>query len=84
MFLRGVPCDQTSFLTDLKVLDDIVIDQCPTIDHYVKNTIKKLLVDDSVNFITLQYQDFVPKFMINFQCLLRFGDWNHIKRLVHQ
>ena len=43
MFLRGVPCDQKSFLTDLKVLDDIVIDQCPTIDHYVKKYNKKFI-----------------------------------------
>ena len=43
MFLRGVPCDQTAFLTDLKVLDHIVIDQCPPIDHYVKKYNKKFI-----------------------------------------
>lgn len=35
-FLRGLPSDDNAFLTDLKVLDDIIIDQCPTVDEYVK------------------------------------------------
>ena len=33
-FLRGLPYDESNFLTDLKVLDDIVIDQCPSVDKY--------------------------------------------------
>ena len=33
-FLRGLPYDESNFLTDLKVLDDIVIDQCPSADKY--------------------------------------------------
>ena len=33
-FLRGLPHDESNFLTDLKVFDDIVIDQCPSIDKY--------------------------------------------------
>ncbi|KAL9968239.1 hypothetical protein ACROYT_G026589 [Oculina patagonica] len=40
-FLRGLPSDENAFLTDLKVLDDIVIDQCPTVDEYVKKYYKK-------------------------------------------
>ena len=33
-FLRGLPYDESNFLTDLKVLDDIIIDQCPSVDKY--------------------------------------------------
>ena len=33
-FLRGLPYDENNFLSDLKVLDDIIIDQCPSIDKY--------------------------------------------------
>ena len=31
-YFRGIPCDETVFLTDTKVLDDIVVDLCPTIN----------------------------------------------------
>ena len=34
-FLRGLPYDGTIFLSDVKILDDIVIDTCPTIDKYL-------------------------------------------------
>ena len=33
-FLRGLPYDESNFLTDLKILDDIIIDQCPSVDVY--------------------------------------------------
>ena len=33
-FLRGLPYDENMFLSDIKILDDIVIDQCPSIDKY--------------------------------------------------
>ena len=33
-FLRGLPYDESNFLTDLKVLDEIIIDLCPSIDKY--------------------------------------------------
>ena len=33
-FLRGLSYDESIFLSDIKVLDDIVIDQCPSIDKY--------------------------------------------------
>ena len=35
-FLRGLPYDGTIFLSDVKNLDDIVIDTCPTIDKYLE------------------------------------------------
>ena len=34
-FLRGL-YDDTIFLSDVKIIDDIVIDTCPTIDKYLK------------------------------------------------
>ena len=34
-FLRGLPYDNVIFLSDVKILDDIVIDQCPSIDKYL-------------------------------------------------
>ena len=33
-FLRGLPYDENIFLSDIKIIDDIVIDQCPSIDKY--------------------------------------------------
>ena len=33
-FLRGLPYDECNFLPDLKVLDDIIIDQSPSADKY--------------------------------------------------
>ena len=32
-FLRGLPYDENIFLSDVKILDDIIIDQCPSIDE---------------------------------------------------
>ena len=33
-FLRGLPYDENIFLSDLKVMDDIIIDNCPSIEKY--------------------------------------------------
>ena len=33
-YLRGLEYDEVMLLSDLKILDDIVIDQCPSIDKY--------------------------------------------------
>ena len=33
-FLRGLLYDESNFLSDLKVIDDIIIDQCPCIEKY--------------------------------------------------
>ena len=33
-FLRGLPYDENMFLSDIKILDDIIIDQTPSIDKY--------------------------------------------------
>ena len=35
-FLRGLPYDNNLLLSDIKVLDDIIIDQCPSIDKYLE------------------------------------------------
>ena len=42
-FLRGLPYDESNFLTDLKVLDDIVIDQCPSVDKYLNKYNSKFI-----------------------------------------
>ena len=34
-FLRGLPYDENMFLSDIKIIDDIIIDQCSSIDKYV-------------------------------------------------
>ena len=34
-FFRGLPYDENMFLSDIKIMDDIVIDQCPSIDKYI-------------------------------------------------
>ena len=33
-FLRGLLYDESNFLSDLRVIDDIIIDQCPSIEKY--------------------------------------------------
>ena len=33
-FLRGLPYDNSLFLSDVKLQDDIIIDLCPSIDQY--------------------------------------------------
>ena len=33
-FLRGLSYDENIFLSDVKIIDDIVIDHCPSIDKY--------------------------------------------------
>ena len=40
-FLRGSSYDGTIFLSDVKILDDIVIDTCPSIDTFFKKYNKK-------------------------------------------
>ena len=42
-FLRGLPYDGTIFLSDVKMLDDIVIDTCPTIDKYLDKYDRKFI-----------------------------------------
>ena len=40
-FLRGVEYDENVLLSDIKTLDDIIIDQCPSINHFLKKYDKK-------------------------------------------
>ena len=42
-FLRGLPYDENLLLSDIKVLDDIVIDQCPSIDKYFEKYNSKVI-----------------------------------------
>ena len=40
-FLRGLPYDISLFLSEIKLLDDIVIDLCPTVDKYFEKYTNK-------------------------------------------
>ena len=40
-FLRGLPYDLSLFLSEIKLLDDIVIDSCPTVDKYFEKYTNK-------------------------------------------
>ena len=40
-FLRGLPYDISLFLSGIKLLDDIVIDSCPTVDKYFEKYTNK-------------------------------------------
>ena len=42
-YLRGLSHDESNLLTDLKVLDDIIIDNCPSIDKYFESYSKKFI-----------------------------------------
>ena len=42
-FMRGIPYDENTFLSDIKILDDMIIDQCPSADEYSKKYKKKFI-----------------------------------------
>ena len=42
-YLRGMPYDINIFLSDIKTIDDMVIDQCPIVDQYFKKYDKKFI-----------------------------------------
>ena len=42
-FLRGLPYDENVFLSDIKTIDDIVIDQCPSVDKYFEKYNSKFI-----------------------------------------
>ena len=42
-FLRGIPYDENIFLSDIKIIDDMIIDQCPSADEYSKKYNKKFI-----------------------------------------
>ena len=42
-FLRGIPYDENVFLSDIKIIDDMIIDQCPSADEYSKKYNKKFI-----------------------------------------
>ena len=42
-FMRGIPYDENTFLSDIKIIDDMIIDQCPSADEYSKKYNKKFI-----------------------------------------
>ena len=42
-YMRGMPYDENTFLSDIKVIDDMIIDQCPSADEYSKKYNKKFI-----------------------------------------
>ena len=42
-YMRGLAYDEGMFLSDLKVLDDIIIDSCPSVDTYHEKYNKKFI-----------------------------------------
>ena len=42
-YLRGLSYDENMFLSDFKIIDDIVIDQCPSIDKYLSKYNSKFI-----------------------------------------
>ena len=40
-FLRGLSYDISLFLSEIKLLDDIIIDSCPTVDKYFEKYTNK-------------------------------------------
>ena len=42
-FMRGIPYDENVFLSDIKIIDDMIIDQCPSADEYSKKYKKKFI-----------------------------------------
>ena len=42
-FMRGIPYDENTFLSDIKIIDDMIINQCPSADEYSKKYNKKFI-----------------------------------------
>ena len=42
-FLRGMEYDENALLSDIKMIDDMIIDQCPSVDQYFKKYNKKFI-----------------------------------------
>ena len=42
-FMRGIPYDENTFLSDVKIIDDMIIDQCPSADEYSEKYNKKFI-----------------------------------------
>ena len=42
-FMRGIPYDENTFLSDIKIIDDMIIDQCPSADEYSEKYNKKFI-----------------------------------------
>ena len=42
-FMRGIPYDENTFLSDIKIIDDMIINQCPSADEYSKKYKKKFI-----------------------------------------
>ena len=42
-FMRGIPYDENVFLSDIKIIDDMIINQCPSADEYSKKYNKKFI-----------------------------------------
>ena len=42
-FMRGIPYDENVFLSDIKIIDDMIIDQCPSADEYSEKYNKKFI-----------------------------------------
>ena len=40
-YIRGLSYDEAVFLSDVKVIDDMIIDQCPNVDKYFEKYKKK-------------------------------------------
>lgn len=42
-FLRGLPCDENIFLSDVKIMNDTIIDSCPSVDKLFESYNKKFI-----------------------------------------
>ena len=42
-YLRGMEYDENVLLSDIKVIDDMIIDQCPSVDEYFEKYKKKFI-----------------------------------------
>ena len=49
--MRGASYDENIFLSDIKVIDDIVIDNCPSVDSLYDKYKKGLLDDINVYYV---------------------------------
>ena len=61
--LRGLPFDHILFINDMKMLDDIIVDQCPNNDNY-NEQYDKTFFNDFIYKLSLSFcPQFYPKFV---------------------
>lgn len=94
--LRGLPFDHILFINDMKMLDDIIVDQCPNNDNYNEQYDKIFLmisyISSLFHFVHNSIQNLFPNNFLVYYCvyfldnsiLLQFLIFNILKKIFRE